>query len=66
MDLEEKKILTFEQACQFTNLSKSYLYKLTSQKQVPHYKPRGKKLYFKRTELENWMLSKPVGSNTGE
>lgn len=56
----EKPVLTFEQARQYLGTSKSHLYKLTSQKQIPHYKPEGKKLYFARAELEQWMLRNRV------
>ena len=54
-NLYTKPILTFKEACQFLDLSQSHLYKLTSGKQIPHYCPNGKRLYFKRAELENWL-----------
>jgi hypothetical protein len=31
------------------------LYKLTSTKHIPHFCPQGKKLYFKREELDTWL-----------
>ncbi|WP_421200641.1 helix-turn-helix domain-containing protein, partial [Aeromonas enteropelogenes] len=34
-----------------------YVYRLTSEKRLPHYKPQGKKIYFKRVELLDWLLS---------
>ena len=43
-----KKVLSFDEASKFLNLSKSYLYKLTSGNLIPHYKPQGKMLYCKR------------------
>jgi excisionase family DNA binding protein len=58
----EKKVLTLDEACNFTGLSKSYLYKLTSSRQVPHFKPRGKLVYFDREQLEAWLLSNPVAT----
>ena len=51
-----KEVLNFNEACQYLELSQSHLYKLTSAGNIPHYKPNGKKLYFKRTELEAWLL----------
>ncbi|AKD04379.1 helix-turn-helix domain-containing protein [Pontibacter korlensis] len=56
-NLLQKEVLTFEEACLYLNLSESHLYKLTSAREIPHYKPQGKKLYFKSTELNSWMLS---------
>ncbi len=58
--LASKEVLTFEEAATFTGLSRSYLYKLTSTKQVPHYKPSGKVVYFNRAELEAWLQSRRV------
>lgn len=51
-----KKVLTFEEACSYMGISESLLYKLTVAKEVPHYKPRGKMLYFDKEELDSWLL----------
>lgn len=55
-----KEILNFVEACTFLSYSKSYLYKLTHSRQIPHFKPNGKKLYFKRRDLEEWLLRNRV------
>jgi excisionase family DNA binding protein len=55
-----KNVLSFEEASKFLNLSKSYLYKLTSGGLIPHYKPQGKMLYFEKAELEEWLRQNPV------
>ncbi len=55
-----KNILSFDEASEFLNLSKSYLYKLTSANLISHYKPQGKMLYFEKTELEAWLRQNPV------
>lgn len=55
-----KQIMTIGELASYLGLSKSYLYKLCSQKKIPHYKPFGKVLYFKRSEIETWVLSYPV------
>ena len=44
-----------------TGLSKSYLYKLTSQRQIPFYR-RAKQLYFDREELEGWLLQNRIST----
>ncbi|HEU4575740.1 MAG TPA: helix-turn-helix domain-containing protein [Chitinophagaceae bacterium] len=53
--LLQKQVLNFNEACQYLDISQSHLYKLTSTKQVPHFCPQGKRLYFKRTELDEWL-----------
>lgn len=52
-----KEILTIEEAAEFLSVSKSYLYKQTSAQAIPDYKPTGKRCYFKRSELEEWILA---------
>ena len=51
-----KEVLNFNDACNYLDISASHLYKLTSQKSIPHFCPQGKKLYFKRAELDEWLL----------
>lgn len=55
-----KDILSLDEAAKYTGLKKSYLYKLTAAKAIPHYKPNGKNCFFKRTELEEWLTTNPV------
>jgi len=52
----KKKVLNFKEAVQFLGLSMGHLYQLTSNNRIPYYRPNGKKIYFKREELENWLL----------
>ncbi|RIJ45512.1 DNA-binding protein [Maribellus luteus] len=55
-NLMKKEILTVDEASQYLGISKSNLYKKTSAQRIPHYKPEGKIIYFKRSELDEWML----------
>ena len=51
-----KRVFTFQEACMYIGVSESLLYKLTANKEIPHYKPRGKMLYFAKEELDEWLL----------
>jgi len=51
-----KEVLTFQEGCLYTGLSKSKMYKHTSQGKVAFYKPEGKNIYFKRVDLDSFML----------
>jgi len=53
---KEKEIVGIEEASRITGYSKKYLYKLTSEKRIPHYKPQGGKIYFRIDELETFLL----------
>ncbi|HUM50630.1 MAG TPA: helix-turn-helix domain-containing protein [Chitinophagales bacterium] len=51
----QKTVLNFMEACEYLDLSQSHLYKLTSARHIPHFCPQGKKLYFRRDELDIWL-----------
>ena len=51
----QPKPLTLKEAAEFLDFSRSYLYRLTSQGRIPCYKPEGKRVYFDRAELVNWL-----------
>lgn len=51
----QKEVLNFNETCRYLDISPSHLYKLTSTKQIPHFCPQGKRLYFKRLELDQWL-----------
>lgn len=52
-----KEVLTSDEAARYMGVSRSYLYKLTMRREIPHYKPMGKIVYFNRLELEQWLQS---------
>ncbi|MBV7533046.1 helix-turn-helix domain-containing protein [Chitinophaga sp. sic0106] len=62
MLLKEKDILTSEEAAIYLGISKATLFKLTSKQVLPFSKPNGKLIYFKRTSLDDWMMSKEGSS----
>lgn len=59
-----KEVLTSEEAARYMGISRSYLYKLTMNQQIPHYKPMGKMCYFNRVEVEKWLQSNRVATST--
>lgn len=59
-NLVSKDILNFEEALSYLKVSKSFLYKLTSKGEITHHKPSGKLIFFKRLDLDDWMLRNKV------
>lgn len=53
-----KNVLTLDEVCELTGISKNNMYKLTSEKRIPHYKQG--KIYFKRNEVEEWLTSNKI------
>lgn len=58
-----KEVLTLEEAARYMGVSKSYLYKLTATRAIPHFKPTGKLCFFNRKELEDWLQSNPIATD---
>lgn len=61
--LQTREVMTSEEAAQYLGIRLSHLYRLTMRKEIPHYKPRGKIMYFRRAELDNWVLSNRIPTN---
>lgn len=56
------EFISLKHFCELTDLSPSYVYKLTSENKLPHYKPFGKKVYFKAAEVLTMFESNRVAS----
>lgn len=55
-----KDMLTIEDVCLITGFSAKRIYDLTSKKKIPYYKPLGGKVFFDKTEIENWLRSNRI------
>nr|WP_314496787.1 helix-turn-helix domain-containing protein [uncultured Chryseobacterium sp.] len=64
MKNNEKQILSFKESIEFMDVSKSFLYKMTSEGKINFYKPNNGKIYFRKEDLENWMMQNEVKSIT--
>ena len=53
--INDKNILTVEGLMDYTGFSRKQIYKLTSTRRIPHYKPSGRKILFKKDEIDNWI-----------
>lgn len=58
--VQRAKPYTFNEAAEYLGISKSYLYKLTSGGKIPYFKPFGKKIYFDKVMLDDWVYQNPV------
>lgn len=54
--------LSMPKAVRYTGLSKSHLYKLTSSRDIPHYKPNGKTIFFRKSELDQYLLKNKIST----
>ena len=57
-----KNLLCFKEAIEYLNVSDSFLYKMTSARKITFFKPSGKLIYFKKEDLDDWLLQNKVKS----
>ena len=62
--ITSKEMLTSDEVAWYLGISKAQLYMLTARRAIPHYKPTGKLLYFKRGEIDEWLQSNRVATDT--
>ncbi|GBF17973.1 MULTISPECIES: helix-turn-helix domain-containing protein [Arenibacter] len=55
-----KEVLTFEETCDNTGISRSYLYKLSAAGKIPHSKPNGKLIFFEKKMLNDWLMQNSI------
>ena len=63
LSIAVKTILSAEEAAEFLGLKPSYLYKLTKNKKIKFFKPQGKLIYFRKEDLEAFLLRNPSESS---
>lgn len=62
-NLNNKTVFNIDEVALYTGLSKLYVYKLTSRKDIPYYQPQGKKIYFNKEEIDRWLLRNRESTN---
>lgn len=60
--INTKEALTVSEVALMLGISESRVRHLTSEKELPYYK-QGKNTYFKKSEVESWMLKDRVPTN---
>lgn len=51
-----KTILNIDECAAYTGYSKDTIYRHTSQRTIPFYKPMNGAIYFRRSEIDDWLL----------
>ena len=59
-----KDILNTKEVCLYLDITQRLHYKLTSSGEIPHFKPRGKMVFFEKKELVKWIKKNPCYGST--
>lgn len=63
--IQQKKVITLDEFCSYTGISKAYAYKLTSSAKIKFYRPLGKMIYFDLEEVNEFLKQNPVIEKEG-
>lgn len=62
--MSAKDVFNMDDLAAYTGMSKGYLYRLISERAIPYYKGNGKMNYFKRDEINAWLLRDRIKSQS--
>lgn len=62
--LLHKDTLSLKEAAKYLDLQPGTLYKMTSRRDIAYSKPMGRKVYFKKDDLDDWLDSGHVASDS--
>lgn len=61
VDINNKTVLTVEEVSRYTGYEINYLYKMCSQRKIPHYNNKGgRRLFFKLSEIIEWLTDNKI------
>lgn len=61
-ELENKSVWSISDLCDYTGMSRGYIYQLTSRRAIPHSKPTGGRVFFDRDTIKAWLLHNEVST----
>lgn len=64
MRINGKELLTFREAVIYFGFTENHLYKLTQKKKIPFNKPFGKKIWFSKSEVTEWIKAGRVAPDS--
>jgi excisionase family DNA binding protein len=57
-----KEFLSTDELCEYLNVSKSYVYKLSFNNKLPKFSPGGKRIWFKLSDIHIFLSNGRVAS----
>lgn len=58
-----KEFLSTEEVCNYLNVSKAYVYMLSHKNELPKYCPSGKRIWFKKADVDEFLNRGRIASN---
>jgi len=61
---DNDQYLSLAELCSYLGISRSLGYKLSHRRAIPHYKPTGGHLLFKKSDVDQWVNAHRIMSET--
>lgn len=58
--IAQKEVLTVDDLVLLTGYSKSFWYKASANRTIPHSSPSGGRIFFDRKSIQDWLMSNPI------
>jgi excisionase family DNA binding protein len=58
--IHNQTFFTLDEFCLYCGFSKATAYKITASGKIKHYKPTGRTLRFKKSEVDEFLMSNPI------
>lgn len=58
----QEDFITFETACEYLGVTSSQMYQFTHRKQIPYYRPTGRRLYFLKSDINAFISSNRIAT----
>lgn len=59
---QNKQLLTIDEFCSYTGFCKNYVYYLTSNKLIRHFKPKGKIIFIDRNDADKFIRQNEINT----
>ena len=57
MNNKKENFIRMDDVVKLTGFTRNYLYQLVHDKKIPHYKPTARTLFFRESEITDWIES---------
>jgi len=54
LSAQQSRPMNLTEVAEYLSVSKQCIYNLSSRGEIPHYKPNGKRVYFRKAEIDAW------------
>jgi len=58
VQIQSKNVFNVDDLSEYSGYSKDHIYRMISLKELPCFRPSGRKLFFNKIDVDNWLTGK--------